>query len=145
MKKIYMFPIKIVKVYDGDTIYADIDLGFNIWLNNQSIRLNGINTPEIRTKNKVEKMAGNIVTEFVKQIMPPGEEVMLISNDIENLEDNIKSGKFGRIIGDIILGKDVELANLLLEKQYAVSYCGGKRELFDEEFLINIINNRKII
>lgn len=45
---------KITSIIDGDTIECDIDLGFDISLN-QKIRLAGIDTPESRTKDLVEK------------------------------------------------------------------------------------------
>lgn len=141
MKKTYMFPATIVRVYDGDTFYVDLDLGFNTWLRNMPVRLNGINTPEIKTSNEVEKMAGQMVAEYVKELLPVGKEFMLISSDIEMIEDEVSKGKFGRILGDILLDDDTELADLLLEKKYAVEYPNKK---FKREFLINIINNEEL-
>lgn len=136
-----MFPATIVRVYDGDTFYVDLDLGFNTWLRNMPVRLNGINTPEIKTSNEVEKMAGQMVAEYVKELLPVGKEFMLISSDIEMIEDEVSKGKFGRILGDILLDDDTELADLLLEKKYAVEYPNKK---FKREFLINIINNEEL-
>ena len=45
---------KVTKIVDGDTIKCDIDLGFDIVLSNQTIRLYGIDTPESRTKDLEE-------------------------------------------------------------------------------------------
>ena len=50
----YKYKAKIIRVVDGDTVDVDIDLGFGVWLNNQRIRLYGIDTPECRTRDKVE-------------------------------------------------------------------------------------------
>ena len=47
----YEYNCRIVKVVDGDTIDVDIDLGFDILLSNQRIRLNGVDTPESRTRD----------------------------------------------------------------------------------------------
>ncbi len=50
----YLYKAKLVRVIDGDTIDLDIDLGFDVWLKKQRIRLAGIDSPECRTKNKAE-------------------------------------------------------------------------------------------
>jgi micrococcal nuclease len=54
----YEYNVKVVRVIDGDTIDVDIDLGFNIVLKKQRIRLYGIDTPESRTRDKEEKVRG---------------------------------------------------------------------------------------
>ena len=56
----YEYKAIVVKVVDGDTVDVDIDLGFNVWLKKQRIRLYGIDTPESRTRDKVEKVFGNL-------------------------------------------------------------------------------------
>lgn len=48
----YEYRAKIISVYDGDTVTADIDLGFGVWLAGQKLRLYGINAPEIRGTDK---------------------------------------------------------------------------------------------
>ena len=47
----YEYKVRIVKVVDGDTVDVDIDLGFDVWLKNQRVRLYGIDTPESRTRD----------------------------------------------------------------------------------------------
>ena len=54
----FEYKCKMVKVVDGDTVDVDIDLGFGIWLRKQRIRLYGIDTPESRTSDDVEKVYG---------------------------------------------------------------------------------------
>ena len=54
----YQYKAKVLKVLDGDTVDIDLDLGFNIILANQRVRLAGIDTPESRTENKEEKVRG---------------------------------------------------------------------------------------
>ena len=51
----YEYRAKIIKVVDGDTVDVDIDLGFGISLNNERVRIMGIDTPESRTRDKIEK------------------------------------------------------------------------------------------
>ena len=54
----YHYKAKLVRVIDGDTIDVDIDLGFDVWLKRQRVRLAGIDAPESRTRNKAEKVLG---------------------------------------------------------------------------------------
>ena len=53
----YVYKAKLDRVVDGDTVDANIDLGFDISINKR-IRLAGIDTPETRTRNKEEKVKG---------------------------------------------------------------------------------------
>ena len=61
----YEYKCRIIKVVDGDTIDVDIDLGFNITLSNQRIRLQGVDTPESRTRDLEEKKFG-LLAKLVK-------------------------------------------------------------------------------
>ena len=54
----YQYKVTVVKVVDGDTVDVDIDLGFSTVLRKQRVRMVGIDTPESRTKDKVEKLFG---------------------------------------------------------------------------------------
>ena len=54
----YEYRCKLRRVVDGDTVDIDIDLGFDIWLTNQRVRLYGVDTPESRTRDKEEKKYG---------------------------------------------------------------------------------------
>ena len=54
----YEYKCKIVKIVDGDTCDVDISLGFDIWLRNERVRIMGIDTPESRTRDNVEKKFG---------------------------------------------------------------------------------------
>ena len=60
----YEYKCKLVKVVDGDTIDIDIDLGFGVWLQNQRIRMYGIDTPESRTSDDIEKVYGIASKDF---------------------------------------------------------------------------------
>tara|TARA_R100000742_G_C4208290_1_gene35386 strand:- start:222 stop:602 length:381 start_codon:yes stop_codon:yes gene_type:complete len=125
----YNYNATCVKVVDGDTIDAEIDLGFDIKVTKR-IRLGGINAPESRTRNKVEKKLGLAAKERLKELMEGA------ANHFE-LESQ-ELGKFGRVIGrlhiDKIAGKDritkVCVNDCLVEEGHAVEYDGGKRKAF---------------
>jgi micrococcal nuclease len=129
--KEYRYNAKIVSVYDGDTLTVDIDLGFDIVMKNQKIRIVNINTPEIRTRNLLEKAAGEFVQYYVSVMLPKNKEVILISKDFK--------GKFGRILGDIEI-KDGLLSEPLIAEKMAVKYQGDKKLPFSDSFLSEIIS-----
>lgn len=84
----YTYKAELVRVIDGDTIVLDIDLGFETWLRNQVIRLYGIDTPEMKGKEKPE---GLKVTAWMEQRLE-GREIVL-----QSIQD--KKGNFGRWLG----------------------------------------------
>lgn len=75
----YNYKAIVKRIIDGDSIVLDIDLGFNMWMKNQSVRLYGIDTPEIRTKNAIEKKAGMMAKEFVENKIKSGDVVYIDS------------------------------------------------------------------
>jgi len=122
---VYTYKISPLKVVDGDTIDADIDLGFDIKVKKR-IRFMGINAPESRTRDLEEKAKGLAAKDRVKQLLDGCENVTLKSHGI---------GKFGRCLGEIMLDKIdgsekltlVSLNELLIKEGHAVEYHGGKR------------------
>ena len=94
----YEYPCKIIRVIDGDTVDVDIDLGFDVWLKKQRIRLYGVDTPESRTSDKEEKKYGLKAKAFVVQHLPQGSSQVLRTR----LD---KKGKFGRILGEFVIDK----------------------------------------
>ena len=108
--QLYNYKAKIISVYDGDTVRMDISLGFNNWLLNQSVRLFGINTPEIRGSQKLD---GLISRDRLRDLIG-GKEIIL-----ESHKD--KTGKFGRILGTIYLD-GVNINELLVREGLAVRY-----------------------
>jgi len=127
---------KVVKVIDGDTIRLDIDLGFSIILANQTVRLYGIDTPESRTRDKVEKFYGNLSKKFMTDRCKKGSYITLRTH----LD---QKGKFGRILGEIIVND--ESLNELMKSQYlAVEYFGQSKDDIELEHIENRKNlNRK--
>ena len=121
----YNYKISPLRVIDGDTIDAEIDLGFDVKIKKR-IRFMGINAPESRTRDLEEKARGLAAKDRVKQLLEGCENIQLKSHGI---------GKFGRCLGEIMLDKVdgsekltlVSLNELLISEKHAVEYHGGKR------------------
>tara|TARA_Y100001938_G_scaffold40238_1_gene55742 strand:- start:524 stop:892 length:369 start_codon:yes stop_codon:yes gene_type:complete len=121
----YNYKIRPIKIIDGDTIDAEIDLGFDI-KTKKRIRFMGINTPESRTRDLEEKARGLAAKDRVKQLLDGCDNITLQSHGV---------GKFGRCLGELMLdrvdGKEkltlVSLNKLLISEGHAVEYHGGKR------------------
>ena len=126
----YCYNATVNRVVDGDTVILDIDLGFDIVLANQSVRLNGVDTPECRTRNAREKKAGLLAKEKVMEFLPEGQKV-LIKTALD------KKGKFGRLLGTIITIEGTDINNFLIENNYAVSYFGQSKTIVWESHLSN--------
>jgi len=125
-KKMYTYNATVVKIVDGDTIDAEIDLGFDIKIKKR-IRLSGINAPESRTRNLAEKKMGLASKARLKEMLEgSANEFELESQDI---------GKYGRVLGKLHISKlsgretitKVCVNDQLIEEGYAVEYDGGKR------------------
>jgi micrococcal nuclease len=130
------YKAKVTKVIDGDTIRCDIDLGFDIVMTNQTIRLYGIDTPESRTRDLEEKFYGNLSKDFLNDYCPKGSYITLRTHLDEK-------GKFGRILGEIIVNK-VNLNEQMIENSLAVHYEGQSKHDIHKEHLNNRIKlNRK--
>ena len=125
----YEYNCKIDRVVDGDTVDVDIDLGFDVWMLKQRIRLYGVDTPESRTRDKVEKVFGNLAKEFVEKRLPVGSKQVLRTK----LDGK---GKFGRILGEFVID-ETTINRLLIESNNAVEYHGHSKEDIEEEHLEN--------
>ena len=116
----------ITRVVDGDTVDVDIDLGFDMWLKKQRIRLYGVDTPESRTRDLEEKKYGNAAKDFVKSYLPVGTK--------QTLKTKLDGrGKFGRILGEFVAHESVNdrqstINQLLIDNFHAVQYHGQSKE-----------------
>lgn len=126
----FTYQAKVCRIIDGDSIVLDIDLGFNTWLNKQHIRLHGIDTPEYRTRDLVEKQHGTLAKNLVESLIQPGDSVV-----IKTVLD--KHEKFGRILGIIELQNGVNLNQLLIEEKLAVPYYGQSKDKIEKQHLEN--------
>jgi micrococcal nuclease len=130
-KCMYEYKAQVVKVVDGDTVDVDIDLGFNVWLKKQRIRLYGIDTPESRTSDKVEKVFGNLAKSKVLEFCPIG------SNIILQTKTDDSRGKYGRILGELVTLDGTNVNTYLIENSYGVAYFGKSKDDIAEEQLKN--------
>ena len=118
----FTFPItegKVIKVYDADTITIASKLPYKESpIYRFSVRLNGIDAPEIKGKDvsEEEKVAAQLARDYVSN---------LTLNKYVRLE-NIKSEKYGRILADVFVD-DIHLNELLIKERYAVKYDGGHK------------------
>ena len=120
---------KVVKVVDGDTIDVLLDLGFDIMYNSR-VRLFGIDTPESRTSDKVEKKYGMLSKKFLKEALTKGKKIVIKTYKGD------ETGKFGRILGDIFIdGKSVNSA--LCKAGHAVEYYGQSKDDVEAAHLKN--------
>ena len=124
----YTYTASVLKVIDGDTIEVDFDLGFGVWLRNQRIRLDGIDTPESRTADKEEKVRGTLSKEKLKEIL--GKDIR-ITTKIDPNE------KYGRILGVLVNADGINVNEWLIQNNYAVKYSGENKELVQEQHKLN--------
>ena len=127
----YIYRIKsVTKVVDGDTIDADIDLGFDISLTKR-IRLAGIDTPESRTTNLKEKALGLESKEWMKKTLANANDILIKTELPDSTE------KYGRIIGHLFInGQETSLNNQMIDEGYALAYDGGTKDM-DLELLLS--------
>ena len=127
----YIYRIKsVLKVVDGDTIDASIDLGFDISLSKR-IRLAGIDAPESRTTNLKEKALGLESKEWLKKSLEGAKDILIKTEKPDSTE------KYGRIIGHLFInGQDTSLNNQMIDEGYALAYEGGKKDM-DLELLLS--------
>ena len=109
---LYHYKAKVTKVYDGDTITVDIDLGFFIWTKDQTIRLTGINTPEIRGEERPE---GLISADALRLRILNKEVILATQKD--------SKGKYGRWLATVYLDGE-NINQWLLDEGYAKPYIG---------------------
>jgi len=134
----YEYKATFKKVVDGDTLIVDIDLGFDIILGNQYVRLIGIDTPESKSKDRIEKTFGLLSKKAVEDFMKANEKDNFI---IQTILSDDNSDKFGRILGKIYNSNKVCLNDWLIKANYAVYYNGENKDLVRQAHL----NNRKIL
>tara|TARA_R110000824_G_scaffold58548_1_gene158163 strand:- start:196 stop:594 length:399 start_codon:yes stop_codon:yes gene_type:complete len=131
----YIYEAKVLRVVDGDTIDALIDIGFSVWVKKR-IRFYGINTPESRTKDLIEKQKGLASKERLIELLE--------SNDNKFKIKSYGVGKYGRCLGELFIpgvekqlnesfynseyeGYEVNINQQLVTEGYATEYMGGSR------------------
>jgi micrococcal nuclease len=131
----YIYRIRSIhKVVDGDTIDADIDLGFSISLTKR-IRLAGVDTPESRTTDANEKKLGLESKEWLKKRCDNAKDILIKTELPDSTE------KYGRIIGHLYInGEETSLNNQMIAEGYALAYDGGTK---DKNFSVLLKKRKK--
>ena len=115
----FEYSAKVVRVVDGDTLDAEIDIGFDVFVKKR-IRLYGIDTWESRTRDLEEKEKGLAAkARLIELLEDNGNKFVLQSHEL---------GKYGRVLGSIILDDDRDACDILMEEGHAYSYHGGNKE-----------------
>ena len=133
----YEYRVHILKIVDGDTVDVDIDLGFGIWLRNERVRIMGIDTPESRTRDKVEKVFGLAAKKRLKELLG---KTAILQTQVSKSGEDLK-GKFGRILGDFVTG-DSTVTKIMIDEGYCVPYFGGSK---DELTAMHLANRERLI
>ena len=120
----YEYRAKVIKVIDGDTVDVDIDLGFGISLNNERVRIMGIDTPESRTRDKVEKKFGLASKARLKELLG---KTTVLKTQINKKGEDMK-GKFGRVLGDFVTENGKMVTEVMIKEGHCVPYFGGSKE-----------------
>ena len=108
---------KVISVYDGDTFRVNIDSLPPIVGKNIAIRVNGVDTPEIRGKCQYEKNLALDARDFVRNKLANAKEIKLT---------NLQRGKYFRVVANVLVD-GVSLERELLDNKLAYRYDGGKK------------------
>ena len=127
------YDVHVVKIVDGDTVDVDIDLGFKIQLKDERVRIMGIDTPESRTSDRVEKLFGVAAKNRLYQLLE--KDAKLITTEDKDGED--MKGKFGRILGDFRAADGRLVTEIMIEEGHCVPYFGGSKEEVQAQHMIN--------
>ena len=129
----YEYKCTVNKVIDGDTVDVDIDLGFGIVLTDERVRIMGIDTPESRTRNKIEKLFGLAAKRRLKELLS---KQCVLKTEINKDGEDMK-GKFGRVLGDFIAADGRLVTDIMIEEGHAVAYHGQSKDDIQDAHLKN--------
>lgn len=134
----YEYKAKVVHIVDGDTVDVDIDLGFGIWMKDERVRLMGIDTPESRTRDLVEKKFGLASKKRLTELLDA--DIVLKTQVNKDGED--MKGKFGRILGDFDVyyapqDRWMPATEIMILEGHAVPYTGGSKSDLIEMHMAN--------
>ena len=119
---LYAYKAQLVRVVDGDTVDAMIDLGFDVWVKRR-IRFMGVDTWECRTRNKEEKKKGLLAKAYTKDMLEADKGIFTLKS--------YGVGKYGRVLGELFIkGHRDSLNDLLKIHGHAYEYHGGKKKVF---------------
>ena len=112
----FVYNATLERIVDGDTFDCCLDLGFDVKLHKQRVRLHGIDTPESRTRDLAEKKIGLAAKERLKELCTGKFKVK-----------SLGKGKYGRILGIPYTEEGKDICQMLIKEGHAVEYHGGKK------------------
>ena len=134
----YEYKCTVNKIVDGDTVDVDIDLGFGIVLTDERVRIMGIDTPESRTRNKIEKLFGLAAKRRLKELLS---KQCVLKTEINKDGEDMK-GKFGRVLGDFVAADGRLVTDIMIEEGHAVAYHGQSK---DDVKAAHLENRKKLL
>ena len=134
----YEYKCTVNKIVDGDTVDVDIDLGFGVVLTDERVRIMGIDTPESRTRNKIEKLFGLAAKKRLKELLS---EHCVLKTEINKNGEDMK-GKFGRVLGDFVASDGKMITDIMIEEGHAVAYHGQSK---DDVKAAHLENRKKLL
>ena len=139
MAEEYEWNCRVYNVVDGDTVDAMIEvapIASEFWnvriLQDERIRLLGIDTPESRTRNRKEKKLGLQAKAALKAMIAEAVTLKNRRKDITVVTSREGRGKFGRVLGRLIINKSLgdaafDVCDRLTEMSLARPYFGGSK------------------
>jgi micrococcal nuclease len=118
----FVYNATLDRIVDGDTFDCVLDLGFDVKLHKQRVRLAGIDTPESRINTKryperaQEKIMGKVAKERLKELCTGKFKLK-----------SLGKGKYGRILGVPYTTDGDDICQMLIDEGHAVEYWGGKK------------------
>ena len=126
------FNCKVVSVYDGDTIKVVFPIfgTGSMKLYKWNCRINGVDTPELRTRNALEKEHGYLVRDKLREKIL-GKVVYVVCDTFD---------KYGRLLINVFI-HGVDISNWLIDNEYAFKYDGGKKKSWGEFLQKKIVDD----
>jgi len=112
----FVYRATLDRVVDGDTLDCTLDLGFDVKLHKQRVRLAGIDTAESRTRNLEEKALGLKAKARLTELCEGTFKVK-----------SLGKGKYGRILGIPYTKDGEDICQKLINEGHAVEYWGGTK------------------
>jgi len=112
----FVYNATLERIVDGDTFDCCLDLGFDVKLHKQRVRLHGIDTPESRTKDLAEKKLGLAAKKRLKELCSGKFKIK-----------SLGKGKYGRILGIPYTEDGKDICQMLVKEGHAVEYHGGTK------------------
>ena len=112
----FVYNATLERLVDGDTFDCCLDLGFDVKLHKQRVRLAGIDTPESRTRDLADKKLGLIAKERLKELCVGKIKIK-----------SLGKGKYGRILGIPYTEEGKDICQMLIDEGHAVEYHGGTK------------------